>query len=525
MTNRVFFYIGSILHGADTDEHEEGWAAAAAYFEATLKGDVDRWYHLLEMSADNAAKQTKPTNMCFRLFAGQWAGGGREGNYSPPGLDDWDAPDYLYQPFSRGTAKAWEFICSSIDKEKVMSQVTYNIKDRSDRADVLVSRNVQGKYTLAPGHIGPALSDCSGRVLKAELDVFIDILKDKLPYPLYSVSDCNTFHTTGYLWGKYALDRSGAVGSQDGVLIIDLDQHNDAGSAGAIISSDGWGKPLLNCYDNSAYAVVGTAASEDTNVNVYAAYRKGGGLIRKINCKAKKNQMMDGTQVETNITPRLLKSGTLADLVTALTKLIDDLEDLTETPFKHFYLTVDRDCMFGSRTQWGDRSVTFEDPDEVIRVIDVLVAVLGLKRNVRLAGLDVTGLPDAKTNELKMRSKLLNKTDTREFSAVATDLTEEIGKYDARFMGWSLNSVAHRIEVAAAVEEDGVDLSFSMKHQPSGAVINELKLGEDGKLDFMGRLIDYRIKFDGEDSFRVMELGATANVGDGGTHTFKVKAV
>ena len=210
MSSRLFFYIGARLLGegvGDTGpdwyfgpagaDFYEGFEAASTFFAESLQPSGEDWFYLVEYTP--RSKLIELGNMCFRLFA-PWKSGGKEMDWLPPGKTAWDPPDHLGQPL-RITAnlKAWEFLSSSISMtaNPALPSKDFDVA-RTGRANFTALKT--NKKFVLKGDV-PAVEDCSGKVLQTEFDAFIDVLKPQLPYPLMSVSDCNTFHTTGYLWG------------------------------------------------------------------------------------------------------------------------------------------------------------------------------------------------------------------------------------------------------------------------------------------------------------------------------------
>lgn len=508
MTNRLFFYIGAKLLGEGPEtpaewyegpvgrDWYEGFEQAAEFFERALKPERERWYYLLEHSS-----RTKDElgNMCFRMFA-PFRELLKDAAWTPDARPRFEAPVALGAPLRiTSHAERWEFVCSSIQinaKAEVPAK-TFNIA-RTGRAPVNTTKNGL-KVALLNN-----LSDCSGRVVKTELDDFVEAIKPILPYPLFSVSDCNTFHTTGYLWGKLALDRSWAANTSGAVLAVDIDQHNDSGSdTSGIVSSDGWGHPLIKNYDKGAYVVLGLATNEVDNVNVYTALRKATKNVSTVKCKKEVDGGGIFEQVATTLTPRLLR-GPFVPILQALTKLLDDLEGLLADTFKHVYITVDRDSMFGSRTHWKDRDVTFKDPAEIINVLDALVCAMAA-RGVRLAGFDVTGLPEEDRGDC-VTSKLLKETDSRLKRQVIADLKQEIGDYTRRFDLW-VGPGVYRIKATGASADDSLLLDYELKHTVTGVVQTGLRLDKHGRAGFLAEKVsDLQIRFPGLSDFGPIRL-------------------
>ena len=94
----------------------------------------------------------------------------------------------------------------------------------------------------------------SSLVPREQLDAFVATLvnRDDIGFPLFSITDCNSFHTSGYLWGLYAARMIHKHNLRDGaVAVVNFDQHSDRtgptdpapGVSG--VASDRWGEPLV----------------------------------------------------------------------------------------------------------------------------------------------------------------------------------------------------------------------------------------------------------------------------------------
>lgn len=97
--------------------------------------------------------------------------------------------------------------------------------------------------------------------------------------------DCNCFHNSGYIMGKYALDTAIqlAGGGNPPVLVINIDQHSDAGKSGqTVVSSDRWGNTLIDCYPNSAFLSVASGGIEEGAYQIETHSRVGGGPVNKV---------------------------------------------------------------------------------------------------------------------------------------------------------------------------------------------------------------------------------------------------
>lgn len=534
MSNRLFLYVGAKLlglgDGAGTTGPEwyfggggrdwhEGFDQGCELFECELKPASENWFYLVEYTP--RSKMIEVGNMRFRLFA-PWKSGSKELRWMPPENDEWEAPHHLGMPFKvGGDAKYWEFISSSIAIKAKKESITkaFDIP-RTGRANFSTSKT--GEKVVGLNN----LPDCSGRVQKGEFDEFIHALEALVPRPLMSVSDCNTFHTTGYLWGKFALDKSWADDSSGAVLVIDIDQHSDAGSdTSGIVSSDGWGHPLIKNYPKAAYVVLGLATSHNDNVSVHVGLRKANAHVTPVNCKKTVPTGFlapKGDNIASTITPTLLR-GAISGIAAALETLWGNLEGLLVSTFKHVFITVDRDSMFGNRTHWQDRDVTFETPAEIIKVIDAILFTLA-RRGVILSGFDITGLPEC-DESATLLSKLLNKTDTRARSKVIKDLKTEIQSYADKYDQWSI-AERYVIKVAGSSEDDSLQLNYSLKNTDLGLETDVLEFGADGKgLLAASKLSDWQIRFPSHgNSWSTLSTSSTAML-TGGRYTYTVTKV
>ena len=127
--------------------------------------------------------------------------------------------------------------------------------------------------------LGKSLVDnCSGKTLLQDMDAFVSKLSMWLKAPVFSISDCNSYHNTGYLFGKYALDQAMKVhgSTRAPVLIINVDQHKDLGSISEYVNSDGWGKQLLANYRTGAYLSIGCMGDQSsTQLYLYVKGKRG----------------------------------------------------------------------------------------------------------------------------------------------------------------------------------------------------------------------------------------------------------
>ena len=222
--------------------------------------------------------------------------------------------------------------------------------------------------------------------------------------PVFAVCDCNCFHNSAYLFGRLALRRryeeSKRVLSEisprlpvinlvredqqvvclykpePAVLIINFDTHNDDLSSRGQANSDGWGKALLSNFDYGAYVVIGVGAGNEAQLHI----------------RTKANEEYDTpNEMRSLITLSVIKSED--DLENEFIVLWDALEKKINTPFFYYYVTIDRDCMLNSHTQWGHEKSVFKDASHVRSVLNTMAKTLK-SRNVNLTGMDITGLPE-----------------------------------------------------------------------------------------------------------------------------------
>lgn len=286
--------------------------------------------------------------------------------------------------------------------------------------------------------------NCSSRVNKGEVNNFVNRLENRIKKPVFSVSDCNSFHTSGYLWGMYALKHAFGKGmsTRDGVAIINFDQHPDVGSfKETIIGSDSWGLPVISELPNSCYLSIGNMGSnEDKFVNnsnqmgwhneihckKNGKYLKLNGLekmkfrandynpsgyskadILKCNItklsklitvwdRRPKTSRLYGTtddRSEHHLWVGEKEVGDIVSLPVLFAEFWRSLCDYLERPIKYVFVSVDRDCLQNHYTQWQDFS-RFIDMDDLLSVVDDVLKSLYYCSGPKMIGFDITGLPE-----------------------------------------------------------------------------------------------------------------------------------
>ena len=231
----------------------------------------------------------------------------------------------------------------------------------------LLKKNSESRVTVAETHV----DNCSSTVSRDELGSFVnDLTNVSLGFPVFSLSDCNSFHTSGYLWGRYAIENAfDKLGDAAPVAVLNFDYHNDDGSSGkTYVRSDGWGVPLL---DDKLKASGGC----------YISIRATG----TINAHS---------IVQTNNFIPSENKPTVSDArKDAYWKKMKEL--LGNKEIEYVYISVDRDSTKDHYTQWKDAN-----PKETIRELeqtikDVWKAITKVNTNIPLlVGFDVTGLPE-----------------------------------------------------------------------------------------------------------------------------------
>jgi hypothetical protein len=301
----------------------------------------------------------------------------------------------------------------------------------------------------------------SSLVLLPDMNAFIAdmVANADIGFPAFSVSDCNSFHTSGYMWAMYALGKANATHGRDDdapVLFLNFDQHTDAGdpSEKEMVASDRWGCPALSQVKNGVYMSYGTGALDATTSNPTRGlgkeykftnnffYRINGGPIktlsinkaREVAGKGKRYSALD-TEDQLNYIGGFLcslrhvwnavrgdpKGASMSGLRFAgvggnaieriegfpydpadfdLPRLFDELWTRFilsfERHIKYVYVTVDRDVVQGHQTQWGDGSL-FPNAQSLYQTITAVVdSVFDQSIEARLIGFDITGLPESR---------------------------------------------------------------------------------------------------------------------------------
>jgi hypothetical protein len=308
----------------------------------------------------------------------------------------------------------WKYVLKEEDGRPVYADGTRKFKLYTPKRKVSPTKDLGngvsvGKFPCSasvsqPGHrslpttvaSGPLKGEAnaSSRVPKAELRTFVgDLTKNKtLGFPVFSVCDCNSFHTSGYLWGLYAIKKAFAKHGPGPVAALNFDQHRDlGGSTSPVVRSDGWGRPLMAEQELQSTGRCYLSIGNDEAGRVLCDVWGSNGRIR-----------------DTGPDFYLTKSAvTEKEGGPETTKMRQSWDGCWQHVKKHIgeikyvFISVDRDCLVNHYTQWDDRCF-FKNTAHLLFCVK---AILGSLRTVMTAGggsgagplvigFDITGLPE-----------------------------------------------------------------------------------------------------------------------------------
>ncbi|MFL5349637.1 MAG: hypothetical protein ACJ8AT_32985 [Hyalangium sp.] len=235
----------------------------------------------------------------------------------------------------------------------------------------------------------------SSAVPKQQMDAFVEGLVEQgeLGFPVYSVSDNNSFHTSGYLWGYYAARTVKELRLPPGpIAVVNFDSHQDAGVATSrVVASDRWGSILIKqindlgfpaCY-LSAFNKMRRSEVPGKTFSYFGVYPKNpalkppGSIIPQSDKNAEK--MMEDIRKE------------FRDFWKSVNEHFGE-------PIKYVFFTIDRDVLNDSYTQWGNG--TIRGPTQLIQLMEAVLEPLNILRGAdkpqaQLIGFDITGLPES----------------------------------------------------------------------------------------------------------------------------------
>jgi len=243
----------------------------------------------------------------------------------------------------------------------------------------------------------------SSAVPKEQMNAFVEGLVDseELGFPVYSVCDNNSFHTSGYLWGYYAALMVKKLRLDPGpIAVVNFDSHQDAGSADSpIVASDRWGAMLVKAISGLGYPACYLSAFNKVNGGdpgqTFAHLLAHPALPPKETRKAELNPPK-------SIIPQRLDEHYEEKMEVIRTEFRSFWAAMNEhfgEPIKYVFFTIDRDVLNDSYTQWGNGKIR-----STRQLIELMKAVLGplnllrgsSKPQAKLIGFDVTGLPESR---------------------------------------------------------------------------------------------------------------------------------
>ncbi|QRK07111.1 hypothetical protein JQX13_44855 [Archangium violaceum] len=234
----------------------------------------------------------------------------------------------------------------------------------------------------------------SSAVPKEQMDAFIDGLvglEPSLGFPVFSVCDNNSFHTTGYLWGLYAVKSLKKRQPLDGpVAIINFDSHSDAGTKSSrFVASDRWGGMLVSAIvQEGAPACYLSTFNHPHGTGNHFIAQGGQGVAPSKPTFSQEDLKNNGKVLE------------------IFTNFWANVEDYFGKPIKYVFFTIDRDVLRNSFTQWGDGAINgtaqLQDymrcalsPLHLMKDSSSEQTTSGSKSTASLIGFDITGLPEA----------------------------------------------------------------------------------------------------------------------------------
>jgi hypothetical protein len=344
---------------------------------------------------------------------------------------------------------------------------------------------------------GGVLSNSSSAVPKDYFDKFVTRLTSAgLGFPVFSLSDCNCFHNSAYLWGLYSLSMAHA-GDTTPLIILNFDQHIDAGmSKTEDVASLGWGVPLLRNAVSGCYMSIGN----DTRGATYAFLKKPDPSA-KSKVEKQKSTITDlgkaplkGVFLNNHI-GKLGKAQIPEEFVRAFCGISadqdgkvsgdwqtwwDELHTMLGKPAcVYVFIAVDRDCLTGHHTQWQNNRTYFKKVDDLVNCMKTALKSLENVQNCLplVIGMDVCGLPEhaALTEFVKMLDETNEEKIDKE-SEVWDGMRAELKEY-LEFIQPNLRSSAVTIKPKVQVSHTPKD-SVKAPPQPVIDKLNEFLIRE-----------------------------------------------
>ena len=334
------------------------------------------------------------------------------------------------------------FLCGHTVKREKIELLLKGVMDEKTIAK-------QRRFEMPEGYDGAKQSRANedSPTIKTQLRDFVTKLTSHSPgigFPVCSVSDCNTFHNSGYLWGLYAVKMAFKEFEEKGaVAVLNFDQHDDNGSSkNNWVLSSAWGLPLLSEPDlkeyGGCYVVIGMPPAKNETSAHEAFCRKAG----TDDC----SKFGPGKKEDTGALP---STADCAD-----TKFWESMIQGIGKPIEYVFITVDRDCLPNHYTTWQDMK-----PSKYANAKALTVAAGRVLKALRTAslkdypvyrgkgqtidffgalahviGFDITGLPDSVLSSTQARPWLSEekvwgyaKSDVKDcFEYIKSELEETV---------------------------------------------------------------------------------------------------
>lgn len=221
---------------------------------------------------------------------------------------------------------------------------------------------------------------------------------------LFAVVDSNSFHHMSYILARYAMETHASATNVAKKVVINFDAHPDLAKCGTDLKCNNWATAIL--ADRAGYYV--TVGLKGMNQPMAKFKAKAKASSNWTECEWLPGKRGQG---------RVATGPYVEKLLTAC--------NVTWNGAK-VYITVDRDFMLGSYTQWGDSSSYFDALTGRELVANCLVVLE--RKQADVVGFDITGLPET-TGSAKM-----NITDTAKIIAqMNEDVKHARGRLAALF--------------------------------------------------------------------------------------------
>lgn len=385
--HKCFFYVGTRILGSSraawslNGEPVDRWTDAMNLFASKYMPKTEAWFYLMNVADQDTVFDGIREFQLFEHF-GRWPVKREDPSENP-----------------RAALKRWGV--REVEPWKRPSVLTTGI---------LSNKVPPGRPPTVDLGDGRTPQNSSGRTRTVLLNPAIASMREQLPFPMFSITDCNTFHTSGYIWGKFALDNAIARWGAGPVLIVNFDQHRDYDATQDLVKSDGWGKPLLKNYQGAFLNFGCTGLNALDGMGFVGAWRRTGqgdpttvkpGDLDDTN-RVTMRDLLGIDPPPANARAGNIAAGRFADAVPKFDVLRQKIPKLIQhlarqagaDAFKYVFLTVDRDCMLYNGTQWGYRDAPFMDYRSVAPMMRMVLEATRAT-GARLVGLDITGLPEA----------------------------------------------------------------------------------------------------------------------------------